>query len=322
MAGVAISIAVAAAFFIGGAATRFGTRWGVVDEADGYLKTHVGSPVPLGGVAVFVGAHLGLVAIGSFDSGLFVATSLLWVIGLIDDLRGLSPLVRLGGSLGAAVILVAMSFQTSGLFEGLFWVVAVVVSVNAVNLFDGLDALAGSVTAVTFLGMSWFAVVQRSGDPVVGLILAGAMLGFLFWNRPPARLYLGDNGAYVVALLMIWLAGQVSPDFGAGVVAAGLIGVLVLDLGVTIFRRYRSRAEMFAGDRDHTYDILHRQGHSVGKVVATFVAAQVVWVSIVVATSEYLGDRIAFAVASGLGVVVVLWGGRWVTRNRELWEPG
>ena len=322
MAVISTSIAVVVALLIGGALTRLGARWGVVDEPDGHLKAHVGSPVPLGGLAVFAGAHLGLAVNGLFDLGLLVATSLLCVVGLIDDLTGLSPVVRLVSSVSAGLVLVMISFQVNGLLEAMFWVVAVVFSVNAVNLFDGLDALAGSVATVTFLAMSWFALVQDSGEPVAGIILAGSVLGFLFWNRPPARLYLGDNGAYVVALLFVWLAHQASPDLGASVVAASLLGVPLLDLGVTVLRRYRSGAEIFAGDRDHAYDVLHQRGHPVARVTAVFVSLQVVWVAVVVLASHRFGDRAALSIVLLLGTLSVLWASHWVRRDREIGVSG
>lgn len=318
---LSIAVGTAAALVVGGLAVKLGARWGIVDVADQHLKVHTGSPVPLGGAAVLAGAHVGLAVAGLFDPGLLIASLFIWTVGLVDDLRGLSPLVRLVGAFAAGVLLVGVSFEQSNFLEAAFWVVAVVVAVNAINLFDGLDALAGSVSTITFLALAWFAVVQHSGDSVNGLVLGGVMLGFLFWNRPPARMFLGDNGAYVVAVLIVWSAGQASPDFGAGVVAMSLLGMPLIDLGSTVLRRRLSGSPLFSGDRDHSYDILHKRGMGVGGVAVVFLVLQAVWVTIIVTTSEFAGDRIAAGVALVMGVVAVGLAGFKTAGNESGW-PG
>lgn len=317
---LSVAAGAATALTVGGLAVKLGSRWGIVDVADQHLKVHTGSPVPLGGAAVLAGAHVGLAVAGLFDPGLFIASLFIWAVGMIDDLRGLSPLVRLVGALGAGVLLVIISFSSTEVFQIGFWVVAVVVAVNAINLFDGLDALVGSVTTITFLALAWFTVVQHAGELVAGVILAAVMLGVLFWNRPPARMFLGDNGAYVVAMLIVWSAEQASPDFGAGVVAMSLLGMPLIDLGSTVLRRRLSGSPLFSGDRDHTYDILHKRGMGMGRVAVVFLVLQAVWVTIIVVVSEFAGDRIAAGVALALGVVAAGLAGFKTAGNESGWS--
>lgn len=283
-----------------------GPRLGIVDHPDDHLKPHSGSPVPLGGVAVLVGAIAGLVVANVLETGLLASVLVVWLIGLVDDIRGLSPVIRLLGALAAGVLLVTLGESPIEPALAVFWVVAVVVVVNGINLFDGLDALAGSVSTVAIVGMGWFGVTQGAIDPWIVLGIAGALLGFLVWNRPPARLYLGDNGAYVVGVLAVWAAMWGSTDRMGSVVAVGLIGLPLVDLGVTLFRRGLSGSPFFSGDRDHTYDRLRQRGLSDARVVAMFVVAQTIWVLLLVGASGLWGDLIAAIIALVVGLLLAV----------------
>lgn len=304
MAGIAAVIALAVALVLGRLMIWLGLRLGVVDRPDDGLKPHTGSPVPLGGVAVLAGAFAGLQFAGVLDAGLLASALLVWVIGLIDDIVGLNPLIRLLGALVAGLLLVTLGEPSFEIAVAVFWIVAVVVVVNAVNLFDGLDALAGSVMAVAIAGMAWFGLTQGASDPFIVLAIAAALIGFLVWNRPPARLYLGDNGAYVVGVMAVWAAMWASTDRMGGVVAVALVGMPLIDLGVTVFRRGLSGSPFFSGDRDHTYDKLRQQGLSDAGVAAVFIVAQFVWVGILVGTSGFWGDLIAAIISLGLGLLL------------------
>ncbi len=288
-----------------------GRRLGVVDVPDVELKPHDGAPVPLGGGAVLVAAISGLAIAGVFDVGLIVAAVFVWVVGLIDDIRGLSPVIRLVGVAVAGVVLVILSEPSLGTNEMIFWVVAVVVVINAVNLFDGLDALAGSVATVAVLGMIGFGLIQGIQSPWIAAVVGGAILGFLYWNRPPARLYLGDNGAYVVGLLLVWAAMFTGVDRMSRVVAVGLVGVPLIELGVTVFRRGLSGTPLFSGDRDHTYDRLYGLGVSEAKIALSYAAVQAVWAAVIIAVSTVTGDLptaiTALALGAGLAALVGVW---------------
>ena len=308
MAGIGFLAGAVTALIVGKIAIEIGRRLGVVDLADSDLKRHSGAPVPLGGAAVLLGAHVGLAIAGVFEIGLLVATLMIWVMGLADDIKGLNPLVRLLGATGAGIVLVVLSDRVFESSVAVFWVVAVVVVVNAINLLDGLDALAGSVATVAVLGITWFGVAQGVANPWILAAIAGALLGFLFWNRPPARLFLGDNGAYVVGLLLVWAAMWASPDRMAGVVAVGLVGVPLIDLGVTVFRRGLSGSPFFSGDRDHTYDRLHQRGFTEQGIAFIYGVSQALWVITIVTVSLFSGDlpTAITALALGFGIVGLL----------------
>ncbi|HJQ91908.1 MAG TPA: MraY family glycosyltransferase [Acidimicrobiia bacterium] len=300
------AVALVMALVIGRLLIWFGLRLGVVDVPDDRLKTHTGSPVPLGGAAVLVGALSGLAAAGRLDSALVAALAIVWVIGLADDVWGLTAVTRLLGAAVAGSVLVVLTDTGFQLIVAVFWVIAVVVVVNAVKLIDGLDALAGSVMSVAMVGITWFGFAQGAANPWLLLVILGAIFGFLYWNRPPARLYLGDNGAYVVGLLAVWAGMQASTDRMAGLVAVALIGIPLIDLGVTVFRRGLSGTSFLMGDRDHTYDRLQAQGLSVAGVAFVLSIGQALWVVVIVLVSIYAGDLAAAITALGLGLAIAV----------------
>lgn len=301
--GVASAIGLSVAFC--GLARFVGLRLEAVDRPDDDLKTHARPVVPLGGAGVIVGVNLGLVAAGEFDPALLLATSMVWVLGLVDDVRGLSPLVRLVGASLAGVSLVTISSVPGGILVGLFWVLATVVMVNAVNLLDGMDGLVAVVSILALSGLGWFAVLQGRSDLQVYLVAAGALVGFLVWNFPPARMFLGDNGAYVVGVMLSWGALHASPEPPGSFVALAIVGVPLLDLAITIGRRLATGHPLFSGDRDHTYDRMHFSGRSVKGVLAVFAAGQLIWVILVVLAVSIGGLVAGMATALGLGGVIV-----------------
>jgi UDP-GlcNAc:undecaprenyl-phosphate/decaprenyl-phosphate GlcNAc-1-phosphate transferase len=293
-------------------------RVGIVD-VPGPLKTHR-RPVPyLGGVAVFAGLIVGVVAVDRVE--LLVPLALALALGIADDLRPLPAPIRLVAECGLGVVAglvvpgdLLVRIATGGL---------VIVLVNAVNLLDGQDGLAASVAAVSALG---FAVVGGEAWPF-GLALAGALAGFLVFNLPPARIYLGDGGAYLLgtalalapALTLVATAGTGSgSDMSAldlGIGAAGTWSVLfatplfvavpLADTAIAVVRRLRAGDPLFAGDRSHVYDQLVDRGWTVRGSTVVLAVAQVVLASVGVLAA---GLGAIGALICTIGAVVVVAG--------------
>jgi len=276
-----------------------GPRFGFVDRPDGSLKPHDRPIAPLGGAGVFAGLHLGLGAAGVFDPGLFTATLLVWALGLVDDRFGLGPRVRLAGVGLAGMTLVAFSDVALFSVMGAFWIFVVLVVVNATNLFDGLDGLLGSVAATAMAGLWVLALLQTEMSAATFLAPIGAVLGFVGWNWPPARIFLGDNGAYVVGVSLVWLGLNTAPSGFDSLLATALIGVPLLDLAVTVVRRLLSGADLTSGGRDHFYDRLRGTGMMTAAVTRVMTAAQAVWIAVLVAVAE-IGSVLAAVVTAGV----------------------
>lgn len=234
-----------------------GARLGLVDHP-GELKIHA-RPVPLTGGPVVVLA--GLVAVGLTGHGapwVAAATCLALGGGMIDDARTLPPWVRLVVQTAAGALLVAggLRVEPLGWIGGPALVLVTVACCNAVNMIDGQDGLAGGLGAAAALGLA--GVLATFGhSAALPLAVAGALVGFVLWNRPPARVFLGDGGAYAVGVLLAASASLATADGWHGLLAAGAcMGVFANELISTIVRRLVSAAPTIRGDRDHSYDRL------------------------------------------------------------------
>jgi UDP-GlcNAc:undecaprenyl-phosphate GlcNAc-1-phosphate transferase len=177
-------------------------------------------------------------------------------------------------------VIAVVAVPVHGLVDSLVTVVLVVGMLNAINLLDGLDGLASGVCAVAAAG---FAFVVEGEFQVLALALAGSLLGFLVWNRPPARIYLGDAGSYLIgtALAMLLVVALRDGDSLSGSSGAVLfVAVPVADTAVAIVRRLRAGRPILQGDRGHVYDQLVDRGWDRVAVTAAFVGAQIALVAI------------------------------------------
>lgn len=301
---MALIVAFAVAAALTPAVAALAHRIGVVDRP-GPLKVHRRPVAYLGGVAVLAGAAAVLAPARPL---LLVPLVLACLLGLADDVGDLSPRLRLGAEFGIGAATAAV-VPVRGPLGAAVTVVAVVALLNAVNLLDGLDALASGVATVSALG---FAVVLDGDGRVAALALAGALAGFLVWNRPPARIYLGDAGSYLVGTaLALLLAAALAPGrpVASGAAALLAVAVPVADTAVAVVRRFRAGRPLLLGDRGHVYDQLVDGGATPVRATLTCIAAQTALVAAAVAVA---GLPAALAVAAVTVVVagsagVVLW---------------
>jgi UDP-GlcNAc:undecaprenyl-phosphate GlcNAc-1-phosphate transferase len=233
------------------------TRAGIVDRP-GALKPQT-APVPyLGGIAIFAGIAVGA-AVGR--PTVLVPLGAALCLGVADDRFDLAPLIRLAGQLavGAAVV-VTCPVHLHGALAAIMIVAVTALVINGVNLIDGLDMLAAGVTAVAAAG---FAAVLHGSGRQLAIALAAALAGFLFFNRPPARVYLGDGGSYLLgtalAVLLAQAWGPGVPDH-VGTAALALVALPAAEVAFAVIRRVRSHRSLMAGDRGHPYDRLVDRG--------------------------------------------------------------
>jgi UDP-GlcNAc:undecaprenyl-phosphate GlcNAc-1-phosphate transferase len=264
--GVLVSLVVAAA--LGWAARWAGPRIGAVDLPDRALKPH-DVPVPyLGGLAVAGGIAAGLAAggrtLGAASVGVLLGAL---ALGLADDAIGLSPPIRLTVQVGMGLALAAGGLSATALpGPVLAWagtVVLLVAALNGVNMVDGMDGLAGGAAVLSGVGIALVAWTDgRSG--VVPLVVGAAVLGFLLHNAPPARLFLGDNGAYLIGAALTSTALAAGRTVPALAGAVSCLGLFLLDLVLAVLRRSMGRMPLLLpGDRGHFYDQLRARGLSV-----------------------------------------------------------
>jgi UDP-N-acetylmuramyl pentapeptide phosphotransferase/UDP-N-acetylglucosamine-1-phosphate transferase len=312
-------VAIALALVLTWAARWLGLATGLVDRPpapapdDGppgaeHLKIH-SVPIPvLGGLGV-VAAVLGAMLVAGSGvpmlavAGVVMATA----IGLVDDARPQPASVRLAALTVAAVpIAVGLNFDRLdrlGPPARVGVVLLLLLLANAVNLIDGQDGLAGGLGAIASVGLA--AVIAANGaDPVLALVVAGALVGFLAWNLPPARVFLGNGGAYGLGALLTVLAAQATIGHGwHGLLAAALcLCVFAFELTFTVVRRLVGSQRLATGDRKHSYDLLGRsRGNRDRSTLALWTLAAVS------AGAGYASDQVSLAAAGAmLGVAFVI----------------
>jgi UDP-GlcNAc:undecaprenyl-phosphate GlcNAc-1-phosphate transferase len=226
----------------------------------------------LGGVAVFAGTLVGVFA-GRPSVVWPLAAAL--VLGVADDRFDLPALVRLLGQLAiGGLVAVTCPLHLPGVLGALALIVATVIVVNGVNLIDGLDMLAAGVAAVA---AGAFAAILHGAGRELGIALGAALVGFLAYNRPPARVYLGDGGSYLLGTALVVLLAQAwAPGVAltVGVAALALVALPVGEVCFAVVRRMRGRLSLMAGDRGHPYDRLVTRGWPRPAASLTYVATE------------------------------------------------
>jgi UDP-GlcNAc:undecaprenyl-phosphate GlcNAc-1-phosphate transferase len=265
-------------------------RLGAMDAPNLARKTQA-APVPyLGGVAIALGitiTTLVAVFVGGNKSGenvgqlkdlaltvLFPAL-LLGAMGLVDDLRSLAPLPRLiaqsvVGSVVAFIIVqggtIGTPFGTSTLNTAvtIFWIVGIC---NSINFFDNLDGAASGAVAIAALGV--FVIAFDRGQELVSalsIVTVGATIGFLMWNKSPAKIYMGDAGALylgiIISVATIRLNPGIVPTWKSLTVPVMLLAVPLLDTCVAVFSRLARGLSPLTGGKDHLSHRLVRAGLS------------------------------------------------------------
>lgn len=300
---------------------RLAIRSGVLDQPGGH-KSHT-SPTPyLGGVAIVV-AFSAAVLVAAMVYGpvaglrelaiiLGIGVSLA-LIGLADDLHGLSPWLRIGLQIAAGIAVWALGSGTTAL--GVEWgnavltVVWVVGITNALNLLDNMDGLSAGVA--TIAAATFFLIAILNGQFLVaGLAaaLAGCASGFLRHNFHPARIYMGDAGSlflgFMLAVLGVRLRLVDTPQFVAVFVPVLVLGVAIFDTTLVVVNRVRHGRSPLAGGRDHTSHRLVYLGVPVPVTVALIYggAAALGWLALIL-------TRVDAVTGLLLGIFVVLVGG-------------
>ena len=251
-------------------------------------KNH-GEPKPLlGGVGIFlcfaVTLFLFLPVSGKLLS-LVLATVIISLIGIIDDIYALRPLLKLIGQTVAASIVVLWdtSLYTvlleyfARLYLPNYFVLALIIGwivlmVNAFNMIDGLDGLSAGTAAIIFLAMAVLSLLEGGRFTVlaVQLIGFGACLGFLIFNFHPAKIFMGDTGSMLLGfVLAVTHLYTIKFPFSAQLVLGSMFifAYPALDITYAIFRRFVKGVSIFQADRGHIHHVLLSFGFSVRKTV-------------------------------------------------------
>lgn len=309
---------------------------GLVDHPDGRRKIQRGPVAICGGVGVFVGATFGLlVAAAWFPNveqalrtqfvpglALFVAAILVATTGFADDLINLRARYKLVGQIAAALVvvyggnLVIHQVTVFGMHVDLgplavpATVLWLLFAINALNLLDGMDGFLGTVGVVAFAALSAMAFARE--QPFVGyltLAMAGAMLGFLRFNLPPATVYLGDCGSHLIGLVVgtTSLMASLKGPTVAILAPAALLVLPLIDTSAAVVRRKLTGRGLALADRGHLHHVLLRTGIPPRRVLA--LVAALGGLAGVGAWGSLCYHNDLFAAVAGVAVVLVLLAG-------------
>jgi UDP-GlcNAc:undecaprenyl-phosphate GlcNAc-1-phosphate transferase len=300
-------------------ARKFARYVGAMDVPNLDRKVHK-EPVPyLGGLSIaFAISLLTYAAVLVQDASwsqfrlasyVIIPALILAAVGLLDDLRGLTPWPRLVAQsitgLVVAIILIkteTISFAFGNTFlDALVTIVWIVGICNSINFFDNIDG--GASGAVAIIGLSVFLIAFNQGQILVSasaMVMCGAVIGFLAWNKPPAKIYMGDAGALflgvMVSVLTIRLDPNISPSWQSLAIPVLMLAVPILDTTVAIFSRWQRGISAFTGGRDHLSHRLIRIGFNHKKAA----------VSLWALTAAFCGAALAVYQLPGSGASAVI----------------
>jgi UDP-GlcNAc:undecaprenyl-phosphate/decaprenyl-phosphate GlcNAc-1-phosphate transferase len=281
-------------------------RWGALDHALTSRKIH-GKPIPrLGGIAIVLAFYAPLVALFFVNTaagarfyaspqraiGLFVGGALIAALGILDDLRGANARTKFLVQFGVAALMYWLGFRVERIANPfgnavdlgylalpftMLWIAGVI---NAMNLIDGLDGLAGGVAFIAIT--CTFVLALHFDRPLMLLFMAalgGAVLGFLFYNFNPATIFMGDTGSMFLGFVIATTSIQTSQKSSTAVailVPILALGVPIADTLLAMMRRAARGAPLFSADRGHIHHRLLDLGLSHRRTVLVIYAASIV----------------------------------------------
>jgi UDP-GlcNAc:undecaprenyl-phosphate/decaprenyl-phosphate GlcNAc-1-phosphate transferase len=273
---------------------RWAAKLKIVDQPE-QRKVHTREIPYLGGAAILLGVALGWTAAFLMLPDIFVEIKtkiialiagglVIFILGLLDDIKGLKPYMKLIIQVAVASVLYKYGLRISALTNPfgltidlgwtslpltILWIVGIT---NAINLIDGLDGLATGVVAITAITL--LAVATIHNDAMIALICitcAGASLGFLLYNFYPASIFMGDAGSMFLGY-MLASSAIIQSSRKIAVATALLIPIMALaipifDTFLAIIRRTRKKAHLFQADREHLHHRLLNLGLSQKQAV-------------------------------------------------------
>lgn len=291
-------------------------------------------PIPrLGGLAMFIGFLISLLLTVTIDTAnacfqyYIVAFLIIFFIGIKDDLVVLSPMKKMVGQIMVAAIL---AFRGKVLITSMYGFLGlqaidpmssylltfftIIVVINAFNLIDGIDGLAGSIALITSSVFgTYFLINGDYSHALLGFTLAGSVAGFLIYNYHPAKIFMGDTGSMLLGLVNVILVihfiemaplyknypVQSSPAIGFGILLVPLMDTLRV-FGIRILHR----RSPFSPDRNHLHHILLDKGFSHKTIALSIAAATIVFAALSFVAAP-LGATLSIVSLIGLFFVAI-----------------
>ena len=254
----------------------------------------------LGGIAIWNSTILTFLALillsyypfGSYLSGILLGSSLMFLLGLVDDIYQLNAKFKFLIQFLIASIVFLLGIQINNLYNPfgdpihLNYIISYIVTVlwlvgisNAVNFIDGVDGLAGSIitiSAVT-LGLIATSISPNAISALIAFILAGAVLAFLTYNFHPAKIFMGDSGALFCGFMLATLSitGIIEGNSIGIIVPMFILAIPIIDIVFSSSRRILKGVSPFKADAEHIHHKLLHAGFSQNKIVLILVTVSV-----------------------------------------------
>jgi UDP-GlcNAc:undecaprenyl-phosphate/decaprenyl-phosphate GlcNAc-1-phosphate transferase len=274
----------------------------------------------LGGVGIAIGLAIG-VGIAPLEPvdriAMVIGILVLLIVGLLDDRAPISPRTRLTiqASIGVAFALVTFAAHPAWPGVAVLAAVAIPLAVNATNMVDNADGLAASLSLATALALAGFGMALTADGAIAipALVVAGSCLGFLVYNLPPARVFMGDAGSLPLGFALAAVSILVARDATGPLAAVSTILVLLVsawaiqlaDVAMVFATRLARGASPFRGGVDHTSHRLMRAGMSRGGAVAALAVASAICGGIGVIASRSGDPFVVFAALVPVLLIVI-----------------
>ena len=303
----------------------FSRKEGLVDVPN-ERKIHTKPISRIGGVAIFSSVMLTFLCLilmsyyphGKLLSGVLLGGSLMFLLGLVDDIYNLDAKTKLFIQIAIASLAYILGVSIDnlpiigdiGLFSypvTILWIVGIS---NALNFIDGVDGLAGTIATLAAITLSVIAVTIPPANPIialVGFVLVGSMLAFLCYNYNPARIFMGDSGAlfsgFMLATISI-IGIMKTATLTIFIIAPLVLAVPIMDITFSSLRRIAKGQSPFVADSEHIHHKLLHAGFSQKSTVGILASVAIVFSSV---AALILGNRtIKYFIISIVTIVTIM----------------
>jgi UDP-GlcNAc:undecaprenyl-phosphate GlcNAc-1-phosphate transferase len=310
----------------------FGIFMGMLLSAVVAFAMSTGQPGLPAGLPVDTAGVAGFWMLMVYFSPVIGGMIIIHLVGLVDDFRNLRAILKLIIQIVAAIVVTLGPFRIERITVPFIWytvelgllgypvtVLWIVAVSNAVNFIDGIDGLAGGSSAITVLFLAVIALLVGQGvTALLAIGIFGSLVAFLMFNGPPARIFMGDSGSYVLGFALgvfpLILADGTGNSLDM-IPAITLLAIPILDMATSVLRRMRRGKHPFSADREHVHHRLMDRGLGTWRILAVIYGTCIVLG--VAAVSWYMlpknmGMGITLAVWSVCGTLVLWlsWSGR------------
>ena len=283
-------------------------------------------PMPrLGGLAIFLGFLVGYMVFCKPTiqmNSILIGSFFIILLGVLDDIKPLTPLIKFGGQLLAAIIVVFYGniimqdisafglYINFGIFSQFITIIFIVAVINCMNLIDGLDGLAAGIATIFFITIAIISSIlgiYNGLDSSLTLIMIGATLGFLLYNFHPAKIFMGDSGSMFLGYIIsvISLLGFKNVNLTSFIVPVLILAIPILDTLFAIIRRLLKGQSFAKADKEHFHHQILRMAGNQTKTVLIIYTIQILFsvASIVYVLRNPMLGKIVYAIL----FVIIIW---------------